>query len=680
MAACIDLSYPSPSSSSTTQGATAAAAAAAASSLSRIIRSHCVKSMEAGHTADQTAGGVPPVGGQEGHTIKPLDISAERQRAQEVSNQDPYKSANDAKKDTEKQQVEQEDQPPGGITIHRATNLPMADINSLSSDPYVLAECKTDNPMRHKEDPPLRYRTPTIRRNTDPEWNADWIVANAPAQGFKLKLRVYDEDPANKDDRLGNVHVHVPPLDGWEGLHDKKYHIEKKSGSKRAYLVRAVATCFRVAEHMHGDLFISMQVLEKTPEDGQNGRMYTIGPQWWTRHYSPLLGRIAHTHNPAEDDSPPNGEEVQTNENGEQSEKEERRKARPYDFQANQLQLRGPVPPELYHRYVEFKPWTKRMFTNSGVRGMVLSKALHHQHARVYSFDKSTVYGSFGKDPGMDVTKHFLELVHYDQGARIFTYVLTLDALFRFTETGKEFGIDMLSKHTMHSDVSMYIAYSGEFFIRRLKHPRRPPPPEPTEHTTQSHPPPHAGNTTHPPEDIDGGPPKEDPPNDPSHYELVIDNDSGTYRPNADILPLLKSYLAANLPGLHILTLDCNADKDKMDKLKSAQRERKKKEGDHIIYRQGSRSSSISSSDESDLDELEEDFHNDRNEPHERGAFNQYAKDRKQLEQAKWNKIKRDYGLAARDAGPLASEGTANRAEASAHGHRDAPPPGARIS
>ena len=53
------------------------------------------------------------------------------------------------------------------------------------------------------------------------------------------------------------------------------------------------------------------------------------------------------------------------------------------------------------------------------------------------------------------MTLQFLKMVHYDQGGRIFTYVITLDGLFRFTETGKEFGIDLLSKHTMHSDVNV---------------------------------------------------------------------------------------------------------------------------------------------------------------------------------------------------------------------------------
>ena len=74
-------------------------------------------------------------------------------------------------------------------------------------------------------------------------------------------------------------------------------------------------------------------------------------------------------------------------------------------------------------------------------------------------------------------------MVHYDEGGRIFTYVLTLDGLLRFTETGKEFGIDLLSKHTMHSDVNIYIACSGEFFVRRLRPLKNPPMPLTKKHT-----------------------------------------------------------------------------------------------------------------------------------------------------------------------------------------------------
>lgn len=484
--------------------------------------------------------------------------------------------------------------PPGytvKITFHRATNLPLADLNTLSADPFIVAELQTSLPSRHKEDPPLQLRTPTIRQNTDPVWDTEWIVANVPKTGFKLKCRIYDEDPADHDDRLGNAHVFVDYInEEWAGIKEQAYPIKKRMGSKRAYLLRALAVCLNKVEHMNGSLVVSVEVLGRTQAEN-GGRVYTLGPQFWIRHYSPLLGRLLGQKEPNE---------------GEVSKRTGKPKPERYNFQANQMQLRGPVPEAMYHRYVEFKPFVKAMFTAKGVRGFILSKALHHQHARVYNFDRETAYEAF-PEPCKEFTQKFLELVHYDKGGRIFTYVLTLDALFRFTETGKEFGIDMLSKHTMHSDVAAYIAFSGEFFIRRLKHHHRDPP--------------ELGgkNQSHPPDEIDGGPPKDEPKKDPSYYELIIDNDSGTYRPNAKLLPQLKAFFEANFPGLHVVTLDCQADAEKMGELKKEQRERKKAEGDHIVYTQISRSSSMSSSDIEELDRLEE--LGERPEPHLRHAI-----------------------------------------------------------
>ncbi|KAF2098650.1 hypothetical protein NA57DRAFT_39354 [Rhizodiscina lignyota] len=473
--------------------------------------------------------------------------------------------------------------PPGytiQITFHRATNLPMADVNSLSSDPYIIAQLYTDLPTRHKEDPPLQLRTPTIRKSTDPEWNTDWIIANVPASGFKLKARIYDEDPATHDDRLGNAHIVVPSLsENWRGLENEGYKVKKRSGSKRAYFVRIFAACIGTAKHMNGFLYVSIKLLGRTQDD-QGGRVYTAGPNWFVRHYSPMLGRFVGMRDADNEQTPDSATE--------------QKRVQKYNFQANQMQLTGPIPWQMYHRYVEFKPFVKGMFTAKGIRGFLLSKTLHHQHARVYTYDRNSIYGVLPSH-SLDMTRQFLDLVHYDKGGRIFTYVLTLDALFRFTETGKEFGIDLLSKHTMHSDVSIYIAFSGEFFIRRLKH----------KHATSQD----VDDDevpTHPPEDIPNGPPGDEPPNDPRYFELVIDNDSGTYRPNAKLLPLLKEFMSANFPGLKIVTLDCQADAEKMGKMKDEQRERKKKEGDHIVFTQANQSdSSISSSEEEALDDLE---------------------------------------------------------------------------
>lgn len=514
------------------------------------------------------------------------------------------------------------------ITVHRATNLPMADINGFSSDPYCLAQINAETPTRHKEDPKLRWRSSTVRKDTEPEWNEEWIVANVPASGFKLKLRIMDEDPADTDDMLGRVHVHVPALDeNWAGIHNQECKLLAYGGSVRAYMLQAVTTCFRQNKHFRGHLYVSIEMLGRTKEDGQNGRLYTVGPCRWIRHFSPMLGRLANIKEPDQQ------EQAQSNAG------EQRKKVQRYNFQACQLQLQGPVPAELYHRFVEFKPWVGRMFTSKGLSGILMGKALRHQHSRVYNFGRSTLWGH-PKPESTDMTRQFLDLVHWDHGGRIFTYVLTLDALWRFTETGKEFGIDMLSKHTMHSDVSVYIAYSGEFFIRRLKHPKRPPPPEPVESSSESHPPAHKPNEEHPPADIEE---EGDHDHDPRYYELVIDNDSGTYRPEATMLPVLKRFLAEQLPGLHILTLDCNKDADKQQRMKKEQRERKKREGEGIIFTQGNRSSSISSSDEDELDQIQAGLADEQAAMREHGTFSQTAKDVRLRNKSKMEKAKRSY-------------------------------------
>ncbi|KAH7062460.1 hypothetical protein B0J12DRAFT_645474 [Macrophomina phaseolina] len=303
------------------------------------------------------------------------------------------------------------------FTFHRATHLPIADLNTMSSDPFVLAQLNTALPPRHKEDPLLRMRSPTAHRTTEPEWNWEWVVANVPASGFKLKARVYDEDPADHDDRLGNVHITVPQLsEGWEGIHEQSFKLRKRLASKRAYALRAAAVALNKAEHMTAEIVVSIELLGRTQDPyNEGGRTYTLAPLFWTKHNSPLLGRMVNRVDDGDDEDP--NDPVRYDRHG--------NRIRRYNFQANEIQLRGPTPPELYHRYVEFRPFVKSMYTATGVRGFLLSKALHHQHARVYNYDKSTQWGKFD-EPCVEQTMKFLDLVHYDHGGRIFTYVLTL--------------------------------------------------------------------------------------------------------------------------------------------------------------------------------------------------------------------------------------------------------------
>jgi len=174
------------------------------------------------------------------------------------------------------------------------------------------------------------------------------------------------------------------------------------------------------------------------------------------------------------------------------------------------------------------------MFTKSGIKGRLLHRALHNQYATIYGYGKDTEWGVVepserDEDAGRAFAEKFLQMTSFGTQGRIFTYVITLDGEMRFTETGEDFVIELLSKHSMHSDVAKEISYSGEFFVR-LKEGRE-------------------GDSGERDNGDLGDRPQDE---NPRHYELVIDNDSGTYRPREELLPTLEEFLArdGNFGGL----------------------------------------------------------------------------------------------------------------------------------
>lgn len=198
---------------------------------------------------------------------------------------------------------------PPGLTVRftfiRATDLPTADFNSFSSDPFIVAHLITGVPTRHKEDPPLRFRTRTIRRSRNPVWNAPWIVANVPRTGFKLKARIYDEDPADHDDRLGNALLVINELSessASSGVIERELKIKKRMGSKRALMLTSCMGLLSGKLHTHSRLVIGVEILG--PTEGSGGKVYTIGPQYWTKHLSPMMGRIIGAKVPGEQGKP----------------------------------------------------------------------------------------------------------------------------------------------------------------------------------------------------------------------------------------------------------------------------------------------------------------------------------------------------------------------------------------
>jgi hypothetical protein len=97
----------------------------------------------------------------------------------------------------------------------------------------------------------------------------------------------------------------------------------------------------------------------------------------------------------------------------------------------------------------------------------------------------------------------------------LYTYVIDNNT-WRFSETGQQIFIDIASKHALLANCSESVRYAGQF------HPR----------------PKYGWNRCD------------------DEWELVFDNESGTYAPTADLLENLKDLLLYNFPGLNLVAYD----------------------------------------------------------------------------------------------------------------------------
>lgn len=121
----------------------------------------------------------------------------------------------------------------------------------------------------------------------------------------------------------------------------------------------------------------------------------------------------------------------------------------------------------------------------------------------------------------------------------VYTYIISSeDDSFRFSETGAAFFVDFASKHALHANCCEKVRYSGEFFPR-----------------------PQGGWENF----------SDDTPDDAVKWELVIDNNSGTYAPDKEMLPLLRALLEYNFPGLTVYAL--HHEDDELKKSREACRE-----------------------------------------------------------------------------------------------------------
>ncbi|KAF8323714.1 hypothetical protein DL93DRAFT_2069671 [Clavulina sp. PMI_390] len=533
------------------------------------------------------------------------------------------------------------------FTFHGAKSVPVADFPSFTSDPFLACSLAVPAHPHFNDDNPLVYRSPTVRAELNPTWEAKWRVAGIPASGFKLVIRLRDEDPSDHDDRLGSLTIREENIH--EGLFRDhvEYDVKKRRGSVRAYFLTYLASAVSKNISVHARFYMSIKVIGKTPNQDDR-RVYTVGPHWWSVHYSPLIGKITGTRAPdvrADDDPNKPSKVIST-------------------FQANKIQLGGPVPAELKHQFVGYRPFIDWLFKQQGIRGRILHFGLKRQYSLIYYYSKSTEYGAIecdqnnagaGKTPDGDpvhegpeseahateLARRFLEMTHWGEAGRLYTYIVTLDGEWHFTETGPEFAIDMLSKHSMHANVAPVIAFSGEFFVQELNSDSSESDnaahadgsggvkggggdDAPTATEVQGHP---SDGSAAPMKDKPSSEPADEEPSssatggddehqtstsnerklrDPKRYELVIDNDSGTYRPKKELLPVFEKWLSGPdcLGGLgNVRAMDGFDDKLKGMKEERAKikAEYKKRRGEPERPKLVQASSSLSSGEALDL-------------------------------------------------------------------------------
>ncbi|KAG6808254.1 hypothetical protein H0H92_004726 [Tricholoma furcatifolium] len=166
-----------------------------------------------------------------------------------------------------------------------------------------------------------------------------------------------------------------------------------------------------------------------------------------------------------------------------------------------------------------------------GPASIAVRSPIQAGHRMLYARNARNVFGVIGE------FSDIVQLLHAGKCSRpgvgafehrikpaVYTYIISSeDDSFRFSETGAAFFVDFVSKHALHSNCAETVRYSGEF------HPR-----------------PKGG----------WGAFNDEMKDSDVEWELVIDNNSGTYAPDKTLLPQLRELLEFNFPGFNIYAWD----------------------------------------------------------------------------------------------------------------------------
>lgn len=388
-----------------------------------------------------------------------------------------------------------------------ASGLPRMDLMiGGTADPYFVA--KIDNKITFVS---------TVQPNTlEPKWDEIWMVKNVPENAI-LTVDFLDKDEGSlNDDFIGSFSAPI------------------STGSKEYTIYSTIRKVVR------GTFWMNVITKPSGPLTPRTPRYLFDGPIRYSRHFSPTVGKL-------------------TNLNNERL------------YSTWKIHIRG-VP--IYFRD-EYQHWNTKYkaaqtIFGSGPTSAALRSTIQAAHRMLYARSTRNGFGTLesheqvmdllrggGRGSGIgivssnsngsgtnissptSITKPSVSSLFSSRASlqpqsqlqqphrikpAVYTYIIASgDDTLRFSETGAAFFVDFASKHALHANCAETVRYSGEF------HPRP------------------AGGWANFREDL---------PDDAVDWELVIDNNSGTYSPDAMLLPDLKALLEYNFPGFKVFALD----------------------------------------------------------------------------------------------------------------------------
>ncbi|KIK67616.1 hypothetical protein GYMLUDRAFT_54405 [Collybiopsis luxurians FD-317 M1] len=374
-----------------------------------------------------------------------------------------------------------------------ASGLPKMDVVG-TADPYFVAKIEDEVSM-----------VSTVKTNTlTPVWNEIWRVKNVPITS-DIYVEVLDKDVG-------------APIDDYIG----KFKTSVAAGAKE---LEIEGPLFR---RDRGTFWLK---IDSTPSsDPPEPRYLFDGPIRYSRHFSPTVGLLTNL-----DDT------------------------RLYSTWKMYL-IGVPVYFKDTYQYWNRDYKAAQSIFGSGPTSLAIRTGVQAGHRLLYSRSTSNGFGIIGSS--VDVLKilrggrpnpkgiigsdeEYLEK-RLDSAAApapsaqspyahrvkpaVYTYIISAeDDSLRFSETGAAFFVDFASKHALHANCCERVRYSGEF------HPR--------------------------PRSKDGSWVGWDSfddsiPDDSCDWEVLIDNNSGTYSPDKALLPTLQALIEHNFPGFGVKALD----------------------------------------------------------------------------------------------------------------------------